>query len=304
VSAQVEQIVRELREGALSPEAALEAFESPAVFIKNIELQPAPEVIPSGFATFDRYQFLKKGRSELLILAARPSMGKSALAFQIGAYVARKGNVLIYSLEMDKEQILTRLVAGTSGKAIKNLGKTSGDIKEKARQTLDGLNLAIDDRSGLNISTIRSSSLAFHKRYPLDLIIVDYLGLVKSRELGNKNNEIGEVTGGLKALAKELKCPVMALSQLNRECEKRGKDARGGSLGDFRPILSDLRDSGNIEQDADVIAFLSRQEVYDGTRPGVADIRIAKNRNGEVGDFVLKFSGQQTRFYDVEQDAL
>lgn len=287
-----------LESGALTEEAALEAFEISAVHVSQVDVSLKTELIPSGFRGFDHFELLKKGQGELVIVGARPSMGKSALMFQIGAFVARTGNVLIYSLEMDRKSIIKRMVAAKCGKAIKHLSSISAQTYQAARKEIDALSLYIDDRGGLDIKTIQSTALDFHRRKPLSLIVVDYLGLVKAREMGNKNNELGEVTGGLKALAKAIGCPILTGSQLNRECERRGKDQRSGNFGDFRPILADLRDSGNIEQDADIVVFLSRQEVYDGTRPGTADIRIAKNRNGEVADFGMNFSGKITMFSD------
>jgi replicative DNA helicase len=302
----VEEIVSAIREGKLDPAQAVEAFESPAKHIREIQIGHDIEVMPSGFPSLDRFQLLKKGQCELIILGARPSMGKSALMFQLAAYVSIRSNVLIFSLEMNSESIRRRFTASYVGRSIKALKGVAPAAIAAANRHLDSLNLYIDDRAGLDVNTIRSAALALHKKRPLSLIVVDYLGLVRSpRELGNKNNEIGEVTSGLKALAKQVGCPVLVGSQLNRECEKRGKDARSGSHGDYRPILSDLRDSGHIEQDADMIVFLSRHEFYEeGERPGEADIRIAKNRNGEVGDMVLKFIGAQTKFFDPEESDL
>lgn len=295
---QLGAVVSALQSNSISPEEAIDAFEIAAKHVKDIQVDLDVQITPSGFKSFDHYNLLKKNRSELIILGARPSMGKSALMFQIAANVAEAQNVLIYSLEMDKESIIRRMIAGRTGKAINRLAHHPGEVA-RARKAIDSLNLFIDDRGGLDINTIRSATLDFARRRPLGLVVVDYLGLVRSRDLGNRNNEIGDVTSGLKAMAKEVNCPVFVGSQLNRECERRGRSHTSGNYGDFRPMLSDLRDSGNIEQDADMILFLSRHEMYEpGERPGEADIRVAKNRNGEVGDFVLKFSGTQTRFWD------
>jgi replicative DNA helicase len=276
----------------------------PATHIRDVTIETHVEIVSSGFRAFDKFQLLKKDRSELIIVGARPGMGKSALMFQIAANLARTSNVLIFSLEMDKESIVRRLLAKELGSNIKKLSDAPKQEVRAATARLHALNLHIDDRSGLSIATIATSAMAMHTKNPLSLVVVDYLQLMRSRDMGNRNNEIGEITAGLKALAKQLKIPIIVGSQLSRECEKRGKDKRSGNLGDFIPILSDLRDSGNIEQDADIICFLSREEVYNGNRPGVADFRIAKHRNGETGDFRLDFSKALTAFFDPPQDLL
>lgn len=298
MTATILELETKLRSGEISPEQAVEQYEMHATFMKDITFRGVAEVLPSGFRSFDKYKLFKKDRSELVILGARPSMGKTALMCQLAANVAERGsNVLVFSMEMDKEALLERLTAIYSRKPIGGYTDYNSVAMQATRGKIDALPMAIDDRAGLHVNSIISAAKSFHKRYPVGLVVVDYLGLVKSREIGNINSEIGEVTKGLKGLAKDLKCPVLVASQLNRECERRGK-SKSSDNGDFRPVLSDLRDSGHIEQDADVIVFLSRQEVYDGTRPGEADVRIAKNRNGEIGDFCLTWSGPQTRFYD------
>ena len=172
-------------------------------------------------------------------------------------------------------------------------GKVDEQELTKAKAKIDALKLYIDDRPRLDINTIRGSARFFHESTPISLVVVDYLQLVKTRDRHSRDQEVGEITAELKALATELRCPVLVGSQLNRKCEERGK-----TFGDYKPILSDLRESGNIEQDADIIAFLSRQAVYDGTRPGDADIGIAKNRNGSTGNYVFQFSGRLTKFFD------
>lgn len=290
------ELQKALREKTITPEQALEEFEVKSAHIRDVAIFEEPESLESGLKSFDTRKILKKGRGELVIIGARPGMGKSALMFQIASYVATKGTALIFSLEMDKELIKTRLIAQEARAPIKKL--TEGRWDEKIKRAITDINsraLHIDDRGGVSISTILTAARDFHKRRPLDLVVVDYLGLIRSRDLGNRVQEIGDVTMGLKELSKELKCPVLVGSQLNRQCEQRGR-----SDGDYRPNLGDLRDSGNIEQDADVVVFISRQEIYDGERPGTADIRIAKHRNGSIGDFTVGYSSEITRFYDKD----
>jgi replicative DNA helicase len=134
------------------------------------------------------------------------------------------------------------------------------------------------------------------------LVVIDYLGRIRSQDRNSKNAEIAEVTAALCEMKRNLCVPILLGCQLNRSPDKRGKES-GDNFGDYRPILSDLRDSGSIEQDADIVMFLSRQEVYDGTRQGTADIRIAKNRNGEIGDFELRFTHEQAKFYDLGKES-
>jgi replicative DNA helicase len=291
-----QELIEALREGKITPEQAVEQFEYPARHISEVAVDDLTvDVLDCGFPTLNDYMVFKKHHGELIIFGARPSMGKSAFLFQVAKHMSRTGYVYIFSLEMDKKSIKARMIADETGKGLTAIQKglvDQGAIRAAA-QRLDKLNYYIDDRSGLHVQDIRASAKAFHKRWPLSLVVVDYLQLVKSRDRGSRNEEIGDVTGELKTLAKELQCPVLAASQLNRACEYRGKES-----GDYRPVMADLRDSGNIEQDADVIMFLSRQQVFDGTRQGEADIGIAKARNGKTGWEVFKFLGGRCSFSD------
>ncbi len=291
-----EMIVQQLKNGALTPEEAIEQYEYPGKHISEVRIDNLKvDILDCGFETLNEHMVFKKGRGELIIFGARPSMGKSAFLFQVATHVAASGNVLIYSLEMDQEAIKGRMLAAQTGYSLKRIqrGEVHPSALDASNRELNKLHYYIDDRAALDVRTIRSSAISHHKRHPLSLVVVDYLGLVKSRERNSKTEEVGDVTSELKGLAKDLKCPVLVACQLNRECEKRGKLS-----GDYRPIMSDLRDSGNIEQDADVIMFLSRQEVYDKTRPKEADLGIAKSRNGETGWFVYTWLGASTRFVD------
>lgn len=257
------------------------------------------ETISCGFPSLDEYQFIKKERSELIIVGARPSMGKSAFMFQLAYNMARELPVHIFSLEMDKESIVGRLIAAHLNKSMNSIqdGRVANEELIQGHRELSSLHYYIDDRGGINIDELCESAIQANIRHNTKLLVIDYLQLIQGRGDGNRNQEIGNITRSLKALAKELKIPILVGAQLNRACEIRGSQS-----GDFRPILSDLRESGDIEQDADIILFLHRQSRYDKTRPGEVDMIIAKNRNGAVGEITMNFTEQQTKFIDLKAD--
>lgn len=218
--------------------------------------------------------------SDLIILAARPSMGKTALACQIAEHVANKEHVIIFSMEMVRRQISARMR--------KHHESIVG--QSEAVRHIKSLKLHIDDRSALTIGDIRSRCRQIKRKYGLSLIVVDYIQLMRG-DGDNRTQEIGSITRGLKAIAKEFDINVIALSQLNRDVEKRI---------DKRPLMSDLRESGEIEQDADIILFVHREEYYDKETDlkGIAELICRKNRNGSTGDATTTFKGDTTRFGD------
>ena len=248
--------------------------------------------------------------SDLVIIAARPSMGKTSLAMNIAENVAiEDGKVVgVFSLEMSKEALLMRMLASYS--KVDSVKLRSGFITKEDRAKLthamEGLmqaKLFIDDTPGISVTEMRSKARRLRQQEGrLDLIIVDYLQLMSAVPIGgkrfeNRTQEVSAISRGLKAVAKELKVPVMALSQLSRAPESRG--------GDHRPQLSDLRESGSIEQDADVVAFIFREEVYKKDDPdleGVAEIILAKQRNGPIGMIKLAFLHSSTRFENLAAD--
>lgn len=305
-----EDILRAVQQKDISPEEAVRLADTQGfTLLRDVDVGRPPRILPSGFAQFDRYSLLKDGEGELIILGARPSMGKSGLMFQLALNVSLQvGPVALFSLEMGNAAIKRRLLSLTTNTPAKELFSLNpGTFARHASTRLHGeemLKLAklfIYDESRSAVDNIVSKARDLNRHEPLRMVVVDYLQIIASRNLGNRNNEIGDVTAGLKGLASELGCPVIVGSQLNRAVETRAKDPRSGDRGDFRPQLSDLRDSGNIEQDADMVVFLSRPDYYNPeNRPGEADIRIAKNRNGEVGDFVLNFSKPLTKFWSNE----
>ena len=232
---------------------------------------------------------------DLVIVAGRPSMGKTTFAMNLAEYVAiyDKKPALVFSMEMSKEQLIERAVASTA--RVDYQGLRMGELPENewAKVTpafsrlVDSL-LFVDDTGALSVHELRSRARRLHREHGLALIVVDYLQLMRG-EGENQTQRIGQISSGLKALAKELKVPVVALSQLNRSVEQRQ---------DKRPMMSDLRDSGNIEQDADIILFLYREEVYLPETPnkGTAEVMISKQRNGPTGTIVLTYRGHLMRF--------
>ena len=253
--------------------------------------------VPTGFLDLDRQTSgLQPG--DLIIVAGRPSMGKTAFSVNIGEHVAIESGlpVAIFSMEMSGTQLAMRMI-GSVGRLDQHKLRT-GQLAEDdwprltyAIQKMNDAQIYIDETPALSSDALRSSARRLARQCgKLGLIIVDYLQLMSPNSAGeNRSTEIGEMSRGLKALAKELACPVIALSQLNRSVEQRQ---------DKRPQMSDLRESGAIEQDADLILFIYRDEVYNPDSPnkGTAEIIIAKQRNGPIGNVRLTFSGQYTKF--------
>ena len=248
--------------------------------------------------------------SDLIIIAARPSMGKTALAMNIAENAAiLDGKVVgVFSLEMSKEALLMRMLASHAQVDSHKLrtGFLGKEDMQKLTHAMEGLmqaRLFIDDTPGISVTEMRSKARRLKQQEGrLDVIIVDYLQLMSAVPIGgkrfeNRTQEVSAISRGLKALAKELKVPVVALSQLSRAPESRG--------GDHRPQLSDLRESGSIEQDADVVAFIFREEVYKKDDPdleGLAELIVAKQRNGPTGSIKLAFKHASTRFENLASE--
>jgi replicative DNA helicase len=253
--------------------------------------------VPTGFSDLDRMTSgMQPG--DLVVVAGRPSMGKTSLALNIGEHVALTAGlpVVVFSMEMGASQLALRLI-GSVGRLDQHklrTGRLAAEDWEKLTTALGRLNEApilIDETPALNAIEVRSRARRLMKTYgKLGLVIVDYLQLMQATTSGeNRATEISEISRSMKSLAKELKVPVMALSQLNRSLEQRPNK---------RPVMSDLRESGAIEQDADVILFIYRDEVYNPETQdkGVAEIIIGKQRNGPIGTVRLTFLGEYTRF--------
>ena len=259
--------------------------------------------ISSGFTEFDKLTAgLQPG--DLVIIAGRPSMGKSTLAVNIAenAAIGAKIPTAIFSMEMPSEQLAFRMISSLGRGNQTHLRSGSFPDEDWSRintavQLMSDAPIFIDDTPSLSPTEIRARSRRLQREHGLGLIVVDYLQLMAvpgSKE--NRATEISEISRSLKALAKELRVPILALSQLNRGVEQRT---------DKRPVMSDLRESGAIEQDADMIVFIYREEVYNKDTPnkGMANIVIAKQRNGPIGDFVLTFVGQYTKFENFVPDS-
>jgi replicative DNA helicase len=253
---------------------------------------------PSGFKDIDE---LTGGfqAGNLIVIAARPSMGKSALVANIAENAALKGHpVALFSLEMSESELAQRFVASQArirGEELRR-GRVAESKWQKiltACQTLAEAPLWIDDSSDTGVLDVRAKARRLHYQVEggLGLIIVDYLQLMRHEgRVESRVEQVGQISRGLKGLARELNVPVIAISQLSRAVEQRG--------GEKKPILSDLRDSGQIEQDSDLVMFIYREEYYDkeSERPGEADIIVAKHRNGPVGDVVLTFQRDYPKF--------
>ncbi len=252
-----------------------------------------------GFPNMDnKLGWLKWG--DMVILAARPSMGKTALALNFAQNVGFNGkNVAIFSLEMSKEQLTDRMIASAMGINSWKLAKWELEDSEFAKiwdamEKLSKANIYIDDSAGWNLIDLKSKSRRLKIESGLDLIVIDYMQLMSSGNSMNRVQEISEISRGIKQLARELDVPIICLSQLSRAVETRP---------DKRPIMSDLRESGSIEQDADIIMMIYREEYYDEftEKKWVTDIFIRKNRNGPIWNVELMFQKNNQKFIEIER---
>ena len=258
--------------------------------------------IPSGFRDLD-YKTSGFQPSDLILLAARPSMGKTAFALNIAAHMAfrNSNSVAVFSLEMSKEQLVNRLLAQEANIDVTKL--RTGRLKDSewsdlahAAHIIGKSRLVIDDTPGISVPQVRSRCRRLKLEQGLDCIIIDYLQLMSAsgKRTDSRQQEISEISRMLKEVARELNVPVLALSQLSRAVEQRP---------DHRPVLSDLRESGAIEQDADVVMFLYREDYYndDTDRKGITDVLIRKQRNGPLGEVELAFIKEYTKFASLER---
>ena len=255
--------------------------------------------VPSGFTDLDaKTSGFQKG--DMVLIAARPSMGKTTFALNIAENAAlREGkSVVIFSLEMPKEQLAYKLLCSEAN--VDMLKLRTGNLDDKdweniARATgpLSKAKIYIDDTAGVTVMEMRSKCRRLKMEYGIDLILIDYLQLMLGSSSENRQQEVSEISRSIKALAKEMECPVIALSQLSRAPEQRA---------DHRPMLSDLRESGSIEQDADLVMFLYRDEYYNKETEdkNMAECIVAKHRNGPVGTVKMAFLGALSKFGDLD----
>jgi len=300
---EAEKSIFEIAEGAIRS-----GFEPVGEIVKKTfktidELSEKRELvtgIPTGFVEFDE---MTSGlqRSDLVIVAARPAMGKTSFCMNIAQHVGLKtdGTVGVFSLEMSKEQLVLRMLCGEARVDMHKL--RSGFLSEKdwaklvqGVSDLSQAKVFIDDTPGISVMEMRAKVRRLKMEHGLDLIVVDYLQLMQGRgRFENRTQEISNISRSLKGLAKELSVPVVALSQLSRAPDSRG---------DHRPQLSDLRESGALEQDADVVVFIFREEEYNATpdNRGIAELIIGKQRNGPTGTIKMAFIKEYTRFENLE----
>lgn len=308
ISAQASRRLLDLAEGSMRAalEPSSEIVDRSALCI----LDPAQHStgLKTGFTKFDdKTGGLREG--ELCILGARPAMGKTAFALNTAAHVALHPKnpkaVAIFSLEMTKESLLQRMMCGAArvDQLRQRLGYTNSEEKRALNEALTALReapLYLDDSRNVTLMDVEAKLLRLKQDgADLGLVVIDYLQLMKGRgKFDNRVQEIGSISRGLKVMAGELRVPILALSQLSRACETRP--------GDHRPVLSDLRDSGDVEQDADLVAFIFREEVYKPDKEslrGLAELILAKQRNGPIGKIKLAFLHKYTKFENLADDS-
>lgn len=261
--------------------------------------------LATGFEALDK-KLIGLLPHELIVLAARPAMGKTAFVCGLALNIANAGGpVMLHSLEMSKSEIVERMLcihSDTSGSFLKSghIGRDALtnervlDDLMRSSQHINSLPIFIDDNPNQKVRTIIATARRLKRKHGLALIVIDYLQIMEPRDWKTpREQQVAQTSKALKGLAKELQVPVIVIAQLNRESEKRA---------DKKPILSDLRESGSVEQDADVVLMLHRPAVYNPTdRPGEADILVLKNRRGEIGTVTLGWNGERTKFSDLEE---
>ena len=255
--------------------------------------------IPSGFPELDdKTAGFQKG--DMILIAARPSMGKTTFALNLAEFAALRAgkNVAVFSLEMSKEQLAYKLLCSEANVDMTKLRNGSLEDKDweniaKASGPLAAAKIFIDDSAGTSIMDMRSKCRKLKMEHGIDMIVIDYLQLMSGSNSENRQQEVSEISRSIKALAKEIKCPIIALSQLSRAPEQRA---------DHRPMLSDLRESGSIEQDADIVMFLYRDEYYNPETEdkNIAECIIAKQRNGPTGTVRLAWQGEFSKFSPLD----
>ena len=252
--------------------------------------------LPSGFSSLDNMKVLKQDTGELVVIGARPGQGKSGLGFQLAVNIAHTGKAHVFSLEMSHEAVAARqmsIVMNWPLDAIQS-GRRSPEDLIKAQQALKKINCVVDDRPGLNVYQICDAARMQNKKHKTDLIVIDYIQIIATDGSDySRAVAVGKITAELKALAKELRIPVIALSQLNRGSEVR--DIKTGATKQAVPDMSQLKESGSIEQDADVVLLIHRTK----DAPSTAKIIVAKNRNGPTGEITMQFAPAQCRFIDT-----
>lgn len=268
------------------------------------EGRQSSDTVPTGMAALDRLLVGGMRRSDLVVLAARTSMGKTAAAIHMAAEISserngQQGSALIFSLEMPYKQIVARLLVRESRVDLGTIRSGQYSDSEVRRigagiSSVANMSIWVDDSEGLTVTQIRDRARRLHAQEPLDMIVVDHLQLISTGgRTDNRAQEVAEITRQLKNMARELSVTVVLLSQLNREVERRSNKI---------PTLADLRDSGSIEQDADIVLFLYRDDYYDpdSEKQGIVDVHVAKHRNGPLGQVSLIFEDRTMTYLDIE----
>lgn len=305
-------LISELKIGIASAEGAIckpktthDVARMKETFLANLANAVSSETEVTGFSTgLIDLDAVTSGLfpGDLVIIAGRPAMGKTTLAINIAEHGMKSGKrVKVFSFEMPADQIYRRMIASIGSISMSHLKNGRLTELEAARlpntvEAIDEFGIEVDDTSGITFAELRRRVLQEHEVSPYDLLVIDYLQLMKTLGGGdNKASQIGDITGGLKGLAKDMGIPIILLSQLNRSVEQRPNK---------RPMMSDLRESGAIEQDADIIMFVYRDEVYNPNSPdvGKAEIIIGKQRSGPTCSVTTRFEGQYSRFTDVPRD--
>lgn len=283
-----QDVVRLLKEGQITPEEAYEKSTFPGSKLSDIEVNFGVKVLKSGFPSLEHYRYLRAGQPDLVILGARPGVGKSALALQLAINVGKHTQVMLFTLEMSNEQLMKRALMIESGKPEEKLElPVNQPAIRAAREALAASQLYCEDTNGIDINTLINRCVEFHRRSPVGLVVVDYLQIVKTPKGRTKAEEVGDVCEGLKKLALTINCPVFALAQLNREFEKRLSENPTAE-----PTASDFADSSSIEKWADMAMIMHRPY------PTTAKLWGIKNRHGQPGEFTLQFSGALSKFID------
>lgn len=292
--------LKQLKDNQITPKEAISLINSHSTRLSDIYVNLNQKPLKCGLSAFENHEYLLENEGNLVIMAARPGNGKTALACQIGLNVAQHKRVLMFSLEMKKESLRKRLLSVLSQVPIKKLGFPQYDKRVKeAQQLQESYQFDIVDKSDLDINTIISIINDEQRKSPIGLIIIDYLGVIAV------NNEfratsIGNIAKRIKKeVADRLQIPVIALAQMNRGFDSRVSQSNEET--ETRPVLADIGESSGIEHAADVVMFLHRPYLVNKhSSPGLFKVYVCKNRNGEVKDFDLEFSQELTKFFDVK----
>lgn len=281
------ELIKQLEEGTITPEEAVRQYEHPGTFIGDINSEVECLPLVCGFPSIEEYQYLRQGKPDLTVIAARPGHGKTALACQIASNVSEHSNVLLFSLEMSKEELKNRFLAQETGRSIKHLKMVKPELLRAANERIKKKRILVDDTNGLDIGQLMSRAVDFSRQGNLSLVVVDYLQIITIGKQGLKAELVSEITQKLKALARRINCPVLALAQMNRSF-----DGRVADNPQAEPFMSDIADSSGVEKCADCVICLHKPH------DDLVRAFVLKNRNGAAKNFSLTFRGETLKFID------